>query len=50
MRVLLTAIDHEPEPGRVRMHVKVGDEAEKVFLGDYDGADEKYKFSSHTDR
>lgn len=45
-RVILTSIEHEPEPGRVRMRVKIGDEPEKVFLGDYDGSDEKYKHSS----
>lgn len=44
MRVLLTSLDKEPEPGRVRMNVKIGDEPERTFLGDYDGSDEKYKF------
>jgi hypothetical protein len=46
MRVLLTAIEHEPEPGRVRMHVRFGDEAEKVFLGEYNESDGKYRFAS----
>ena len=46
MHILLTSIAHDPEPGRVRMHVKVGDEPEKIFLGDYDGSDGKCKLCS----
>ena len=46
MRVFLTAIEREPEPGRVRLRVRVGDEAERVFFADYDGADETYKHCS----
>jgi hypothetical protein len=44
MRVLLENITQEPEKGRVRMTVRFGDEPANQFLGEYDGADEKYKF------
>ena len=49
MRVFLTALEHEPEPGRVRMRVRMGDEAERVFSAEYDRADETHKFCSVED-
>ena len=46
MRVVLHNMIKEPERGRVRMTIQFGDEPPKQFLGDYDGSDEKYKFSN----
>ncbi len=43
MRVLVNKITDEPEKGRVRLFVEFGTEGEKEYLGDFDGADPKYK-------
>jgi len=42
MRVVLQSLTREPEKGRVRMTVQVGDESPEQFLGEYDESDEKF--------